>query len=214
MIRRIWSCAKSLLAWIASSFNWKTLLYHSHYALHFMIIRQGWRTVASVYLLVSQLPMHVLCPPPSAWSFPEAPVLRLLHTYDASMSISASTSISARKSVCEPGQCKHKCKRKKKKRFPSSYACACVACTFSCAYACAYACACIVRVNQPLPIHSVYWEKLGLGLESRLILFTTDTALHISREGVQNTCGKFIPNLLRRVWTNQCHCNLKFPSRG
>ena len=149
MIRRICSYANSLLAWIASSFNWETLLYDSHYALHFMMIRQGWRTVASVYLLVSQLPMHVLCPPPSAWSFPEAPVLRLLHTYDASMSISASTSISARKSMCELGQCKHKCKRKKKKHFPSSYACACVAPVHTYFFLCLCLHLCLHRTCEP-----------------------------------------------------------------
>ena len=44
--------------------------------------------------------------------------LRLVHTYDAS--ISAST----RKRTCEPGRRKHKRKRKKKERFPSSCACA------------------------------------------------------------------------------------------
>ena len=80
--------------------------------------------------------------------------LRLVHTYDASISISIST----RKSMCEPRRRKHKCKRKKKESISFSYACtcACVAPPFThtflalivLTYMNAYAC--VVRVKQPL----------------------------------------------------------------
>ena len=49
--------------------------------------------------------------------------LRLVHTYDASISINAS--INTRKRMCEPGRRKHKRKHKKRELFPSSCACAC-----------------------------------------------------------------------------------------
>ena len=72
--------------------------------------------------------------------------LRLVHTYDASISISpsASTSTSIRKSTCEPGRRKQKCQRKKKENVFLSYSCvAQVHKYISCA--CAYAS--VVRVN-------------------------------------------------------------------
>ena len=76
--------------------------------------------------------------------------LRLVHTYDASISIST------RKSMCEPRRRKHKCKRKKKESISFSYACtcACVALPFTHTFLALIvlmnAYACVVRVKQPL----------------------------------------------------------------
>ena len=70
---------------------------------------------------------------------------KLVHTYDASKSISAS------KSTCEPGQRKLKRKRRKKNPFLLTLVLVLASPrfthTFSCAYVCTYAC--VVRVNQP-----------------------------------------------------------------
>ena len=88
-------------------------------------------------------------------------------------------SISASKSMCEPGQCK--CKYKKKKRFPSSYACAgaCVAPVHT--YFFLHLCLCLGRTCEPAFTELGYMTMLWRGYHTIQTMSTNITLTTYSR---------------------------------
>ena len=97
----------------------------------------------------------------------------LVHTYG----------ISTRKSMCEPGQRKHK--NKKKKHFPSSYAYTCATLPrFTHSFSCACTYASTVRVNQPpfifyLPLFVFFCSFNERPREQSLLLYSNEN--HINK---------------------------------